>query len=183
MRRLELPGPLGGAVPGFPERFLLVTTYLFGIGVILPVLLGALSGIPPGISAGFLLLAFALQAIAAPLGLILGLSSFQILAIMACFGLGVILAVFEICRTLGESSERVASFIAAIDSRTAGHSLLRNYGAISCFLIVWIPGVGLYGTPVIAWLLCWKRVPSVVFTFAGFMAGSLLFLFLAGGIR
>jgi hypothetical protein len=170
-----------GAFRGFPERFLKVTVYLMGIGVFLPILFGLLSGAPPGITAGFLLLAFALQAIAAPLGLILGFSSLQILVIMACFGFGVILAVFEICRTLGESSQRVGSFIDAIERRTARYPLLRNYGAVSCFLIVWIPGIGLYGTPVIAWLFCWKRIASLLFTYAGFMTGCFLFLFLAGG--
>jgi hypothetical protein len=172
----------GGAAPGFPERFLWITIYFFGIGVILPLLFGALSGIPPGITAGFLLPVFALQAIAAPLGLILGFTPLQILVIMACFGFGMILAVFEICRTLGETSQRVGSFIAAIERRTQRYPILRNYGAISCFFIVWIPGIGIYGTPVIAWLLCWKRIPSIVFTFTGFLSGCIFFLYVIGSI-
>lgn len=171
-----------GGVPGFPERFLWIVATLFGIGVILPVLLGALAGVSPGITAGFLLLAFALQAIAAPLGLVLGFSPFQVLVIMSCFGFGVILAVFEICRTLGESSQRVSSFIAAIERRMARYPVLHNYGAISCFFIVWIPGIGIYGTPVIAWLLCWRRTASILFTFAGFLFGCVFFLYVVGGI-
>jgi uncharacterized membrane protein len=173
---------MAGAVPGFPERFLWIIAYLIGIAMILPLLLGALSGMSPGVTAGFLLLVFALQAIAAPLGLILGFSPLQVLAIMACFGFGVILAVFEICRTLAESSQRVGSFIAAIERQTASHPLLRNYGAISCFFIVWIPGIGIYGTPIIAWLFCWRQTPSILFTLAGFLSGCVFFMYAVGGL-
>lgn len=172
----------GAGALAFPERFLLTIASLFGIGVILPIILGVLSGVPPEITAGFLLLAFALQAIAAPLGLVLGFSPLQVMVIMSCFGFGVILAVFEICRTLGESSRRVAAFIAAIERQTARYPRLRNYGAVSCFFIVWIPGIGIYGTPVLAWLLCWRQTASLLFTLAGFLSGCVFFLYVVGGI-
>jgi hypothetical protein len=172
----------GNRIAVFLDRFLWIIIYLIGIGVVLPILIGFLAGVPHGATASLLLSAFALQAIAAPVGLVVGLSSPQILVIMACFGVGVMLGVFEICRTLGDSSKRVASFIEKIKEKTAKYPALSRYGAASCFLIVWIPGIGLYGTPVIAWMLSWKRIPALLFTFAGFMSGCIFFLFFASSI-
>jgi hypothetical protein len=165
---------------GFLDRFFWIIVYLIGLAVILPILAGFLAGITVKAMTGFILSMFALQAIAAPLGLAAGLSPPQILVVLAFFGLGVILGVFEICRTLGASSKRVGSFIEKIKQKTSKYPFLSRYGAVSCFLIVWIPGIGLYGTPVIAWLLSWKRIPSIIFTFVGFMSGCFTFLFFAG---
>ncbi len=165
---------------GFLDRFLWIIIYILGIGVILPVLAGVLFGSTAASMVGFLFSAFALQAISAPVGLRAGLSPLETLVFMAFFGIGLILGAFEICRTLGTSSKRVASFIDKIKQKTSKYPSLSKYGSISCFLLVWIPGIGLYGTPVIAWLLSWKRIPSVIFTFLGFMSGCFTFLFLAG---
>ena len=167
---------------GFLDRFLRIIVYILGISVILPVLVGILFGSSPGSMLGFLFSAFALQAIAAPVGLRAGLTSLETLVFMAFFGIGLILGVFEICQTLGTSSKRVASFIEKIEQKTSKYPFLSKYGSVSCFLLVWIPGIGLYGTPVIAWLLSWKRIPAVIFTFLGFMSGCFTFLFLAGVI-
>jgi hypothetical protein len=164
---------------GFLERFLWIIIYFLGISVILPVLVGFMAGSTVGAMIGFLLSAFALQAIAAPLGLATGLSPVQVLVVMAFFGIGVILGVFEICRTLGANSKRVSSFIEKIEQRIAKYPSFSRYGAVSCFLLAWIPGIGLYGTPVIAWLLSWKRIPSIIFTFLGFFSGCITFLFFA----
>lgn len=159
------------------ERFLFIIIYFVGIAVVVPLVAGSLAGIPTGAMVGFLFSMFALQAIAAPLGLPLGLTPPQILFVMAFFGMGVILGVFEICRTLGTGSKRIGSFIEKIRQKTEKYPWLSRYGAASCFLIVWIPGIGLYGTPVIAWLLSWKRIMAITFTFIGFMSGCIFFLF------
>ena len=164
---------------GSLNQFFWIIVYFFGIAVVVPMVIGVLSGIKVGAMTGFIFSMFALQAIAAPLGLPLGLSPPQILVAMAFFGIGIILGVYEICRTLGTSSKRVASFIEKIRQKTEKYPWLSKYGSASCFLIVWIPGIGLYGTPVISWLLSWKRILSIIFTFAGFMSGCIFFLFLA----
>jgi uncharacterized membrane protein len=165
---------------GFLDRFLWIIIYIVGISVILPVSAGVLFGATAASMVGFLFSAFALQAISAPVGLRAGLSPPETLVFMALFGIGLILGVFEICQTLGTRSKRVASFIDKIKQKTSKYPILSKYGPVSCFLLVWIPGIGLYGTPVIAWLLSWKRISSSIFTFLGFMSGCFTFLFLAG---
>jgi uncharacterized membrane protein len=167
---------------GFLDRFLWIIVYIFGITIILPILVGVLAGQPAGSMVGFLFSCFALQAIAAPIGLRVGLTPLETVLFMAFFGIGLILGVFEMVQTLGTSSKKVASFIDKIKQKTSKYPFITKYGSVTCFLIVWIPGIGLYGTPVIAWLLSWKRVPSTIFTFLGFMSGCFTFLFLAGVI-
>jgi hypothetical protein len=163
---------------GFLDRFFWIIVYFFGIAIVVPIVAGVLAGIRVGAMVSFIFSMFALQAIAAPLGVPLGLSPPQILFVMAFFGIGIILGVYEICQTLGTSSKRVAGFIGKIRQKTEKYPWLSKYGSVSCFLIVWIPGIGLYGTPVISWLLSWKRIPSIIFTFAGFMSGCFFFLYL-----
>ena len=63
------------------------------------------------------------------------------------------------------------------------HPIIKKYGAISCLFIAWIPGVGVYGTPIIAWILRWKRLPSIIFTVAGFVIAAIFVLFFASKIN
>jgi len=170
-------------IAAFLVRFSRIIFYLIGIGVILPILIGIVAGIPAGVTFSFILSAFALQAAAPPVGVILGISVPLILVMLGCFAVGVVLGIQEICRTLGASSKRVAAFIQKVKKKTEKYPVIRKYGAVTCILIAWIPGIGLYGTPVIAWMLSWKRIPSVVFTAAGFLIASVFVLFFASRIN
>jgi len=172
----------GSRIVGFLTRFFWILLYIVGIGIILPVIIGVVAGFPAGIILSFILSAFALQAAAPPVGLALGLPVSLILAILACFAVGVVLGIYEICRTLGASSKRVSAFIEKVEKKTEKYPMIRKYGPITCIMIAWIPGIGLYGTPVISWMLGWKRIPSVICTAAGFLIASIFVLFFASRI-
>lgn len=167
----------------FLTRFSWIIFYLIGIGVILPILIGMVAGFPVGITISFVLSAFALQAASPPVGLALGIPVPLILVMLGCFAVGVVLGIYEICRTLGASSQRVAAFVEKVEKKTEKYPIIQKYGPITCILIAWIPGIGLYGTPVISWMLSWKRIPSVVFTAAGFLIASIFVLFFASRIN
>jgi len=51
-----------------------------------------------------------------------------------------------------------------MEKKTRKYPQIQKYGPISCTFIAWIPGIGLYGTPVISWILRWKRILSTFFT-------------------
>jgi len=123
-----------------------------------------------------------LQAAASPVGLHLGFEPVIILVIMTSIAVGVVVAVFEICETFSRTSERVQRWLAKVEAKMDGYELVHRYGAVSCIFIAWIPGIGLFGTPVVAWLFRWKRLPTAVFTATGFCIASLLMLLLAMGI-
>ena len=123
-----------------------------------------------------------MHAWASPVGLALGLGTIRTATIMGCVALGIALTIFEICDTLAMSSERVRKWIEAMKKRTEKYPKIQKFGPITCTFISWIPGIGLYGTPVVAWILRWKRAPSIFFTVVGFLIASLLVLFAANGL-
>jgi predicted Na+-dependent transporter len=173
----------GSRIISFLKRFSWIVFFIIGIGVIIPVVISVLAGYPAGVALSFVLSAFALQAAVPPVGVAMGLPVWLILVILAWFAAGVVLGIYEICRTLGASSERVAAFVEKVEKKTEKYPMIKKYGPITCILIAWIPGIGLYGTPVIAWMLGWKRIPSVICTAAGFLIASIFVLFFASRIN
>jgi ACR3 family arsenite transporter len=154
---------------------------VFAMGV--PLILGMMSGISGAQILTLITSTFILQAAAPPVGLAMGLSSEAILIIMACFALGIVLAILEICDGLAASSPRVKRWINNIEKKTEKYPQIKKYGPVTCMFIAWIPGVGLYGTPIIAFILKWKRPPAIIFTTAGFVIAAIFVLFFANRIQ
>ena len=153
---------------------------LFVIAV--PVLIGVMQDIPPEKILSFLASTFILQAAAPPLGGPLGLSHTVVLVIMASFATGMVLAILELCESLALTSDRVSRWIGNVGKKMEKYPVIHKYGAVSCILVAWIPGIGLYGTPIIAWILGWNRWLTVLFTTIGFVIAAMFVLFVASSI-
>lgn len=151
----------------------------FAIAVGIPVLAGALYGISEAGILSLIASTIFLQAAAPPIGLALGLPTSVILVVMACFAIGMTIAIMELCDSLAMSSERVKQWIGNVGKKMEKYPAIQKYGAVTCIGIAWIPGIGLYGTPIIAWILGWKRIPAVLFTTLGFVIASVFVLFFA----
>ena len=149
------------------------------LAVAFPLVLGALYGLPAGIILSLIASTALLQAAAPPLGLALGLTPAAIIMIMACFAVGIVVAILEICQSLAISSRRVKEWIDKVGKKMDKYPAIKKYGAISCIAIAWIPGIGLYGTPIIAWILGWRRLPAIIFTTIGFVIAAIFVLFFA----
>ena len=154
-----------------------------GIAVVLPLLIGAVIGVSSAEILAMVTSTLLLQAAAPPVGMAMGLSPAVILVIMGCFAVGMVMAIFEICDGLSASSEKVRNWIDKVSKISDKHPVIKKYGAISCCFIAWIPGIGLYGTPVIAWVFKWKRLPSLIFTVSGFLIAAFFVLFFASKIN
>ncbi|MEI6842026.1 MAG: hypothetical protein WCK53_12220, partial [Methanomicrobiales archaeon] len=154
-----------------------------GFAMAIPLLIGALSGMDSAQVLTLITSALVLQAAAPPIGLAIGLSPLAIIVIMTCFAIGIVMAILEICDGLAASSARVRNWIDKLSKITDKHPIIKKYGALSCLFIAWIPGVGVYGTPVIAWIMKWKRLPSIIFTVAGFVIAAIFVLFFASKIN
>ena len=150
---------------------------LFAVAI--PLAIGYLHGVPAGAILSLIGSAILLQAAAPPIGLALGLEPPGIILIMACFALGMVLAITEVCESLSLSSRRVKNWIDNMEKKTRKYPQIQKYGPISCTFIAWIPGIGLYGTPVISWILRWKRILSTFFTVLGFTMASIFVLYFA----
>jgi len=147
---------------------------MFAVAV--PLVLGLVYGVPLRKILSFIGTTLVLHAWASPVGLALGLGTIGIIIIMACFALGISIAIFEICDSLALSSEWVRKRIEKMEKITEKYPQIKRFGPAACSFTVWIPGIGLYGTPVIAWILRWKRAPSIVFTVIGFLIATLIVL-------
>jgi hypothetical protein len=158
---------------------ILASVFLIAIGI--PLLLGVLLGIPLSSVLSFIGSIALLQALAAPVGVILDFEPWVVLFIMTAFAFGICLAIWESLETFALTSDRVGRWIGRVGQKMQEHQSLHRYGPVSCILIAWIPGIGLYGTPAIAWILRWDRIPAIIFTVTGFFLASLLMLIIAQG--
>lgn len=158
---------------------ILASVFLIAIG--LPLLLGELLGIPLTSVLSFIGSIALFQALAAPVGVLLGFEPWVVLSIMTAFAFGICFAIWESLQTFALTSDRVNRWIGRVGQKMQKHQSLHRYGPISCILIAWIPGIGLYGTPAIAWILRWDRIPSIIFAVTGFFLASLLMLIIAEG--
>ncbi|MBP1928869.1 putative Na+-dependent transporter [Methanolinea mesophila] len=165
------------------QRIMLALLFLIVLSLAVPLIFGAVLGVDAAVILAFIGATFALQAASPPIGLAFGLSPWFILLIMAFFALGIVVAIREACDALALVSTRVRAWIARLEQKTEKHPFIKRYGAVSCIMIAWIPGIGLYGTPVISWILRWKRVPSLLFTTLGFVIAAGFVLVFANRIQ
>ena len=156
--------------------------YFVVIALAIPLIVGSVTGTSIASLLTLITSTFVLQAGAPLLGVGLGISNPVIIITMFCFALGMVLAVFEVCDSLSETSERVQKWLEKMEKASAKYPQLQKYGVISCFFIAWIPPFGIYGAPVFAWLMNWKRWHAIPIIVASFTVASLFVLFFANKI-
>ena len=150
--------------------------------LILPCLLGLLGGSPLVTVLGFITSILVLQGLAAAAGIGLGIPAFLLIPLMVSVAAGVDLGIYRICDLFSERSQRVAQQIGRVKELMDRHQTLRTYGEFMLILIMWIPGFGLYGTPVVAWILQWRGLRSILLMLTGWVIACLFVLGMAEGI-
>ena len=156
--------------------------YFIIIALAIPLIFGSLAGIPAWSILSLISSTFLLQAGAPVVGVALGISNPVIIITMLCFALGMVLAVFEICDSLSSTSLRVQKWLEKVEKASAKYPQLKKYGVISCFFIAWIPPFGIYGAPIFAWIMKWKRLYAIIIIVAAFTVASVFVLFFASKI-
>jgi hypothetical protein len=151
--------------------------------VILPCLIGLAGGFPLVTVLGFIISILILQGLAAAAGIGLGIPPFLLIPLMVSVAAGIFLGIYRICDLFSERSQRVARQIGRIKNLMDSHQALRTYGEFMLVMIMWIPGFGLYGTPVVAWILNWRGVRSVLLMLTGWLIACLFVLTMTAGIR
>jgi len=151
--------------------------------LILPCLLGLLGGSPLVTVLGFITSILVLQGLAAAAGIGLGIPAFLLIPLMVSVAAGVDLGIYRICDLFSERSQRVAQQIGRVKELMDRHQTLRTYGEFMLILIMWIPGFGLYGTPVVAWILQWRGLRSILLILTGWLLACLFVLMMTAGIR
>jgi len=113
-------------------------------------------------------------------GIGLGLPAAFVLFVLACFGVGITLLLFDLLRTLGHMSSRVAGFLKRSEDRARHSRLLSRYGIYGLIPTVII--ISIYVCPPAAWVFGWDRTRSLVLILAGYFSAALITTFTSVGI-
>jgi uncharacterized membrane protein len=153
------------------------------IGVIeIPLVIGLYNQNTLGEIFGLVASIFILQPLAVVVGLGLGIHPFQILLIMCSFGVSVIFVLFGICDLFAERSEWLHKHLKKIEAITQKSKMFKKYGIYTFIPFIWVPGVGLYGCVMIAWLFKWRSARAGAIILAGWILAALLVLLTSIGI-
>jgi hypothetical protein len=118
--------------------------------------MGLLGCVPVVKVLGFIVSILALRGLAAAAGIGLGFPPFLLIPLRISVAAGIILGIYRMCDLFSGRSRRVARQIGRIKELIEGHQALCTYGEVMLVLIMWIPGFGLYGTPIVTWILHWR---------------------------
>ena len=168
-----------------PGRIIeIVKIALIGIiGVIeIPLVIGLYNQNTVGEIFGMIISIFILQPLAVAVGLGLGIHPVQVMFIMISFGISVILVLPRICDMFAERSEWLQKNLKKIETITQKSEMFRKYGMFTFIPFIWVPGVGLYGCVMIAWLFKWRNVRAGTIILAGWILAALIVLLTSIGI-
>ena len=161
------------------RAFLIFFTFVFGI----PVIIGLILSIDPGECIELAVSVILFQALAVLAGLGLQMNPVFIFAILNSVALGAILFIFEICNTFAENSRRVRTWITRMELYTGRSHYFTRFGEIMLIPFIWVPGIGLYGCAVIAWIFRWIRPRHILLMMAGWNVACSVVMFTALGLR
>jgi uncharacterized membrane protein len=153
------------------------------IGVVeIPLIIGLYNQNSAGEIFGMVVSIFILQPLAVAVGLGLGIHPVQVMSIMISFGISVILVLPRICDIFAEQSEWLQQNLKKIEGITQKSEMFRKYGIYAFIPFIWVPGIGLYGCIMIAWLFKWRSVRAGAIILAGWILAALIVLLTSIGI-
>jgi uncharacterized membrane protein len=79
-------------------------------------------------------------------------------------------------------SEWLCQQLEKIGAITQKSELFGKYGIVTLIPFIWVPGVGLYGCVLIAWLFKWRGTLAVTILFAAWVLATLVVLVASIGI-
>jgi len=153
------------------------------IGVIeIPLVIGLYNQNTPGEILGLVASIFILQPLAVAVGLGLGIHPVQVMFIMMSFGISVIFVLFGICDIFAERSEWLHRHLKKIEAITEKSEMFKKYGIYTFIPFIWVPGIGLYGCVMIAWLFKWRSARAGAIILSGWIIAALIVLLTSIGI-
>jgi len=168
-------------VLGHAEIVKIVCIFMTGV-LAVPLIIGSYYRIAPPEILGLVGSILILQPFAVVIGLGLGINPLSLLLIMSSFGISVIFVLFGICDLFAEHSEWLRTHMQKIDTITRKSEMVKKFGMFSLIPFIWVPGVGLYGCVLVAWLFRWRGLRTVAVIFAGWMLATALVMLASLGI-
>jgi uncharacterized membrane protein len=167
-----------------PDRITLAMTLFFAAAgiVCIPAAIGIIGNIPLHIIFGFVGSILIFQPVAVAVGIGLGIPPLPVMLIMLSIGISVIFVLFGTCDIFAGKSAWLRNHLDQVDTIAKKSSLFQRYGILTIIPFIWVPGVGLYGCVLLAWLFRWRGVQGISIILAGWMLASLLVLLTSLGI-
>ena len=150
--------------------------------IVIPLSVGLSFGVSPGAMLSLVTSVILFQALAAMVGLGLNIPPVFVLAAMTSVAITVILTVFEICDAFAHRSTRVQGWIAKMKVVSEKSDTFNKYGELALLPIIWIPGIGLYGCALIAWIFQWRGVKAIGPMLTGWVIASLIVMLASLGL-
>jgi uncharacterized membrane protein len=148
---------------------------LLGI-VVIPVAIGSFFNLSLLHMLGLVGSVLILQPMAVVVGVGLGIPPVPIMLIMISFGISIIYGLFAICDTFAERSEWLRKHLNSVQTIAGKSSFFQRYGIFTLMPFIWIPGIGLYGCVLLAWLFNWRGVKGIGVIMTGWIISTLLVL-------
>jgi len=148
---------------------------LLGI-VVIPVVIGSFFYISLWHMLGLVGSVLILQPMAVVVGVGLGIPPVPIMLIMISFGISIIYGLFAICDTFAERSAWLRKHLNSVQTIAGKSSFFQRYGIFTLMPFIWIPGIGLYGCVLLAWLFKWRGAKGVGVIMTGWIISTLLVL-------
>ncbi|MCX6694009.1 MAG: small multi-drug export protein [Methanomicrobiales archaeon] len=102
--------------------------------------------------------------------------------IILSIGIAVIFAEEGVLSFLGRRSPRIAAWTGKVHEKTKKSQAIIKWGVYSIILLVWIPGIGLYGAVLAAWVLGWNRRLATALLIVGWVVMCTIILLVTGSI-
>ncbi|HVN65494.1 MAG TPA: small multi-drug export protein [Methanomicrobiales archaeon] len=150
--------------------------------LVLPLVIGLVGGLSIPAILGFIVSILLLQGLAPPAGIALGLPVYLLIPFLVSVAAGAILLIYRVCDIFSEKSAWLKSKIAKVKELMDKHPALHSYGEVALIALMWVPGLGLYGTPILAWILNWRGPRAVLLMLTGWLIACLVVLGTAEGI-
>ncbi len=155
-------------------RLFLAAFMVLSFVILIPLIIGGLFHIPQPAILALITSTLIFQAIAVAVGIGLNIDPLVAIGLTTSVAIGVMIAILQVCDLFSESSPRVAGWLDRIAKKTEKYSFLHHYGVIMLIPIIWIPGIALYGSPIIAWIFQWEEIPAIACMVTGWVIASSL---------
>jgi uncharacterized membrane protein len=167
-----------------PDWITLAKTVFFAAAgiIFIPVAMGVFYHIPLPILLGFIGSVLLFQPVAVAVGVGLGLPPLPVMLIMLSIGVSVIFVFFGICDIFASKSAWLREHLDKVDAIAKKSTLFQRYGILTIIPFIWVPGVGLYGCVLLAWLFRWRGIQGISIILAGWMLASFLVLLASLGV-
>jgi len=163
-------------------EILIIALILITGVVILPLIIGLFDNIVFTAVLGLIISILIFQPFAVAIGLGLGFDALPLMFIMCSIGLSVIFGLLKTCDMFAHRSEWLRRHLEKVEAVTQKSRLLKKYGMVAFIPFMWVPGLGLYGCVMVAWLLRWRGAFAITMLLIAWMLAALIILLTSMGL-